>query len=235
MVGSGNVRRKRQALVTLLAGLLLAAGAAQGAWAQADEAGEVEREPVTMTIVDEDAVLLVTRVDGRDVVRVIGRTQVEHKSRAVWADQLEYDEAAGRATLTGSVELVDEGEDALNLTAQYLELDLNTDAAKAAGDVRFRRGEASGSADELYYGSYQELRALIEAELAGRSESVRRAVQETLQSFRDDDTIIVLKGRVDVRDGEREFQSEFVIINTRDDATVSLGRSAARLPGPSGE
>jgi len=40
---------------------------------------------------------------------------------------------------------------------------------------------------------------------------------------------------VDVRDGEREFQSEFVIINTRDDATVSLGRSAARLPGPSGE
>jgi len=60
-------------------------------------------------------------------------------------------------------------------------------------------------------------------------------VQETLQSFRDDDPIIVLKGRVDVRDGEREFQSEFVIINTRDDATVSLGRSAARLPGPSGE
>lgn len=235
-MGSGRgTGRRRQAVRALLAAWLAVAALGGAAAAQADEQGAAQREPVTMSILDDDAVLLVAKVDGRDVVRVFGRTKVEHKSRAVWADELEYDEGASRATLTGGVELIDEGEEGLNLSARYLELDLNTDAATATGDVRFRRGEAQGAADELYYGTFEELRGVIDAELAGRSEAVRRAVEETLQSFRADDKVIVLKGRVDVKDGDREFQSEFVVINTRDDATVSLGRSAARLPGPSGD
>ncbi len=184
-----------------------------------------------MTIMDDDAVMLITKVDGRDVVRVFGRTRVDHGSRSVWADELEYDEEASRAVMTGAVELVDEGDDGLNLTAQFLQLDLNTEAATATGDVSFRRGEAEGVADELYYGEFEELQAVSKR----RWRPVLRPCAghvETLSSFLADDKVLVLQGRVDMKDGEREFQSEFVIVNTRDDAMVSLGRSAARLPGP---
>ncbi|REJ32192.1 MAG: hypothetical protein DIU83_09245 [Bacillota bacterium] len=176
--------------------------------------------------------MFIAKVDGRDLVRVIGRTRLEHGSRTVWTDELEYDEEAGTARMQGDVELVDEGEDALSLTSQVLRLDLNSEAATATGNVRFTRGEASGTADELYYGRYADLRSVIEAELAARPDAVRRAVGETLGAFLDDDDVLVLRGRVDMKDGEREFQSEFVVINTRDDALVSLGRSSARLPGP---
>lgn len=232
-MGVGKMKgRRRLAGWALLFALFLTAAPGTVAATQEGGDGASDREPVIMTILDDEAVMLVTKVDGRDVVRVFGRTQVEHGTRSAWADELVYEEAAGRATLTGDVELVDEGEDGLDLTAQKVELDLNVDAATATGGVRFRRGDATGAADELYYGTYEDLRFVIEAELAARSEVVRRAVEETLRSFRDDDKVLVLKGRVDVKDGEREFQSEFVVINTRDDATVSLGRSAARLPGP---
>lgn len=233
----GNMKRRwGMAGFALAVSLCVAAAFGQAAFAQEDE-GSAEgsaraSEPITMTIMDDDAVMLITKVDGRDVVRVFGRTRVDHGSRSVWTDELEYDEEASRAVMTGDVELVDEGEDGLNLTAQFLQLDLNTEAATATGDVRFRRGEAAGVADELYYGEYENLQDVVDAELAARSEAVRRAVLETLRSFRADDKVLVLKGRVNMKDGEREFQSEFVIVNTRDDAMVSLGRSAATLPGP---
>lgn len=209
-----------------------AALAQEDGGAEADGAEGGGRRPVVMTILDDDAVMFIAKVDGRDLVRVIGRTRLEHGSRTVWTDELEYDEEAGTARMQGDVELVDEGEDGLSLTSQALRLDLNSEAATATGNVRFTRGEASGTADELYYGRYADLRSVIEAELAARPDAVRRAVGETLGAFLDDDDVLVLRGRVDMKDGEREFQSEFVVINTRDDALVSLGRSSARLPGP---
>lgn len=232
-MGGGTMKRLWSVMGFALAvALSIVAAVGPLASAQEDAGGAQTSEPVTMTIMDDDAVMLITKVDGRDVVRVFGRTRVDHGSRSVWADELEYDEEASRAVMTGAVELVDEGDDGLNLTAQFLQLDLNTEAATATGDVSFRRGEAEGVADELYYGEFEELQAVVDAALAARSEAVRRAVLETLSSFLADDKVLVLQGRVDMKDGEREFQSEFVIVNTRDDAMVSLGRSAARLPGP---
>lgn len=229
----GRMRGRATIFAALLTLIFSAAVLAQSVEEGADVDNDGgDRDPVTMTIMDDDAVMLIAKVDGRDVVRVVGRTLVEHGSRTIWTSELEYDEEAGHAEMAGDVELVDEGEDALNLTAQTLRLDLNTEAATATGDVHFERAEAQGSADELHYGEYEEVRSVIEAQLAARTEAVRRMVNETLAGFLADDKVLVLIGRVDMKDGEREFQSEFVIINTRDDAMVSLGRSSARLPGP---
>lgn len=224
--GRGWVRARSVVLAALL---VLAIGVV--ASAQTDGTA---KEPVTMVIMDDDAVLLIAKVEGRDVVRVFGRTQIDHRTRSVWTDELEYDEEAGYAVMTGSVELVDAGDDGLQLTADFLELNLNTEASVARGDVRFARQDASGTADELHYGEYAEVKAVIETELSARSDAVRRMINDTLAGFLADDKVLVLMGRVDMKDGDREFQSEFVIINTRDDAMVSLGRSAATLPGPDG-
>lgn len=222
-------------LVSVIAALLAFIGgapaSAQAPGEPVEEAG-AEKDPVTMSIMDDDAVLLITKVEGRDVVRVVGRTRVDHRRRSIWTNELVYDEEAGHAAMTGDVELVDHGDDGLNLTSDYLELNLNTEAAVAKGDVRFTRQDAAGTADELYYGELAHVHAVIEAEMTARPESVRRMVNETLGSFLADDEVLVLRGRVEMKDGDREFQSEFVIINTRDDAMVSLGRSAAKLPAP---
>lgn len=226
----------RVSVVALLLTLLVGAAAFAQPTDEAADAGDTGggREPVTMTIMDDDAVMLIAKVDGRDVVRVVGRTRVEHGSRTIWTSELEYDEEAGHAEMEGDVQLVDDSDDGLNLTARALRLDLNTEAATASGEVRFERGDAQGAADELHYGEYEEVQAVIEAQLAARTDAVRRMVNDTLAGFLADDKVLVLIGRVDMKDGEREFQSEFVIVNTRDDAMVSLGRSSARLPGPDG-
>lgn len=191
-----------------------------------------DKTPITMDILADDAVLVISKSDGRDIVRVIGRTRIDHKSRSVWTDELEYDEDAGYAVMNGDVELVDTGDDALNLNAAYLELDLNTEAAYARDDVRFQRDDAAGTSDVLHYGEYAELAAIIDAELSRRTPAAANAVRSVLSTFLADDKVLILQGTVDMIEGEREFRSEFVVINTRDDAMVSLGRSAATLPAP---
>lgn len=232
--GQTGLYRRAVAAVMVLA---LAAGAAVSAQEAGGPGGngEGDKKPIVMTIMDDNAVMLIAKVDGRDVVRVTGRTRLDHGSRSIWTDELEYDEDAGTAVMSGNVELLDHDEDALNLTSRHLRLDLNTEAAIATGGVRFARGAARGAADELHYAEYAALRPLIEAELALRPEAVRRTIRDTLSAFSDDDTLLVLRGGVDMKDGEREFQSEFVILNTEDDALVSLGRSAARLPRPAND
>lgn len=224
-------------LAAVVTGIVLIVGTAAGAQGKEvpPEPAGTATEPITMLIMDDDAVLLITKVEGRDVVRVIGRTQIDHRTRSVWTNELEYDEEAGRAVMTGDVELTDDGDDGLHLTSDHLELNLNTEAALAIGDVRFTRQNAGGTAHELHYGEYSDVYAVIEAELSIRPEAVRHMVQDSLTGFAPDDKVLVLRGQVDMKDGEREFQSEFVIMNTRDDAMVSLGRSAATLPGPDGD
>ncbi|REJ33181.1 MAG: hypothetical protein DIU83_06920, partial [Bacillota bacterium] len=78
-----------------------AALAQEDGGAEADGAEGGGRRPVVMTILDDDAVMFIAKVDGRDLVRVIGRTRLEHGSRTVWTDELEYDEEAGTARMPG--------------------------------------------------------------------------------------------------------------------------------------
>ncbi|OUM99421.1 MAG: hypothetical protein BAA04_08890 [Firmicutes bacterium ZCTH02-B6] len=200
----------------------------------ADQASGDAGSQIVMDILDEDALLLVQRLDGRDVVRVLGRSQVQHRQRTAWSNELEYDEGASRAVLRGDVELVDQGDDPLNLNADYVELDLDTDAAVARGSVRFVRQEARGRAEQLHYGDYAQLIPVIETELAARRTNAA-AVQAVLGEFLPDDRLLVLIGNVDMQDGDRAFTAEFVVINTRNEALLSVGRSAARLPGPGDE
>src|SRR5690606_36739636 len=72
--------RWRKAWGPVLVAVLLWAAAAGLAQAQgaSEKAGETggSREPVFLDIFDEDALLLVTRSEGRDVVRVLGGSQV---------------------------------------------------------------------------------------------------------------------------------------------------------------
>ncbi len=213
------------ALTFLLAAL--APGHAQGA----GEGGAGGDDEIVLNILDEDALLVVQRVDGRDVVRVLGRSQVSHRRRVAWSDELQYDEGQRRVVLRGAVELMDQGDDPLDLAADLLELDLDTEAALARGNVRFTQEDARGSAEELHYGEYAQLLPVIEAQLAARRSS-SAALQSLLVDFLPGDRILVLIGNVQVEDADRAFSAEFVVLNTRTDALLSVGRSAARLPGP---
>lgn len=227
--------RWRKAWGPVLVAVLLWAAAAGLAQAQgaSEKAGETggSREPVFLDILDEDALLLVTRSEGRDVVRVLGRSQVRHKRRTVWFDQLEYHEDANWAVLTGAVQLVDEGEDPLHLTADYMELDLDSETAFARGNVQFVQEAAEGSSDVLHYGEYSRLQPFIQEELAAR-QAAPAALEAALAQFRPDDAVLILIGNVQMYDGDREFAAEFVVYNIRTESLVSVGRSAARLPGP---
>lgn len=224
-------------MMTLLAAALVVGsnGARAQAAAQSDPhpaAEPASKRPITLDILDDDALLLISRGDGRDIVHVSGRARILHKDRTVWTDELLYDEQQSYAVMDGAVELVDEGDDGLNLTADHLELDLNTEAASARGDVQFERKETRGRADTLRYGEFSALRADIEAGLADRPQSVADRVLAAMSGFLADDEVLLLQGAVDLIDGDRQFRSDFVVINTRDDALVSIGRSVATLPGP---
>ncbi|MFO7311221.1 MAG: hypothetical protein C0P61_004080 [Bacillota bacterium] len=235
-LGWRKVRRLAGALALVFCMTAIGHGQAGGETG-AGTAGTEPRaggDQIIMDILDEDALLLVQRVDGRDVVRVLGRSQVRHRQRTAWANELEYDEGAGRAVMRGDVELVDEGDEPLNVVAGYLELDLDTEAALARGNVRFVRGDGRGRADELHYGEYAQLQPVIAAELAARRTNAA-AVQAFLADFLPEDRVLVLIGNVDMQEGDREFAAEFVVINTRNEALLSVGRSAARLPGPADE
>lgn len=218
---------------------LLLMGAAAGAQAQAQEEAEAgdsqaadqAADQIVLDILDEDALLIMSRVDGRDVVRVLGRNVVRHRERVVWSDELEYDQADGRAVMTGDVELVDEGDDPLQLSAAYLELDLDNETAMARGQVRFTQDEVRGTAEVFHYGEYSRLRSVIEAEFSARRAGAA-AIEAALADFLPDDRVLVLIDGVELQDGDREFITDFVVVNTRSDALLSVGRSAARLPGP---
>lgn len=229
-IGNGAVVAAAVVAFTLLTAFALV-GAATIASAQA-EGQPPGKQPITLDILDDDALLLISRTDGRDIVHVSGRARIRHKDRTVWTDELEYDEQQSYAVMHGAVELIDDGEDGLNLTAEHLELDLNTEAALARGDVQFVRADTRGNADSLRYGEYSRLRADIEAALAGRPATVAERVLGAIGSFLADDKVLLLEGDIDLIDGERQFRSELVVINTRDDALVSIGRSVATLPGP---
>lgn len=209
-----------------------AAGQAAVGQAAAGQAAAGDKEPITLDILDDDALLLIRKTDGRDIVHVLGRAVIRHKERTVETDELVYDEESSYAIMDGDVRLTDTGEDGLNLTADHLELDLNSEAALARGDVRFVRKESRGAADVLRHGEYESLQAEIDAALAGRPAATVERVRAVLQTFLPDDKVLLLEGNVDLVDGDREFRSELVVINTRDDALVSVGRSAAVLPGP---
>src|SRR5690625_3276275 len=128
--------------------------------------GAEAKEPITLDIMDDDALLLISKVDGRDIVRVVGRSRIRHKERTVETDELRYDEDNSYAVMQGNVELLDEGEDGLQLTADHLELDLNTESAFAQGGVRFVRKETRGTADTLRHGEFASLQEDIDAVLA---------------------------------------------------------------------
>ncbi|HEY8417943.1 MAG TPA: hypothetical protein VIK93_07905 [Limnochordales bacterium] len=213
-----------------LALLLVAAGGQALAQAETSDAGGDPEDQIIMEILDEDALLLVSRAEGRDVVRVLGRNVVRHRQRVVWSNQLEYDEEQRRAVATGDVELVDEGDEPLELFADYVELDLDNETAFARGHVRFTRDQLRGSAEEMHYGDYALLQAFIEEELRARRAGA--AVETVLAEFLPDDAVLVLMGAVHLNDGDREISTDFVVHNTRSEALFSVGRSAARLPGP---
>lgn len=224
-------------VVTIIVAMVmtLVALVGPGARVAARDAGGEQAEgkaPITLDILDDDALLLISKTDGRDIVHVLGRATIRHKERTVETDELLYDEERSHAVMDGDVRLVDEGEDGLNLTADHLELELDSEDAIARGNVRFERKDSQGVADVLRHGEFASLRAEIERVLAGRSSATVERVLRALDTFLPDDNVLLLQGNVDLVDGERQFQSEFVIINTRDDSLVSVGRSAATLPGP---
>src|SRR5690606_41083554 len=98
-LGWRKVRRLAGALALVFCMTAIGHGQAGGETG-AGNAGTEPRaggDQIIMDILDEDALLLVQRVDGRDVVRVLGRSQVRHRQRTAWANELEYDEGAGRA------------------------------------------------------------------------------------------------------------------------------------------
>lgn len=221
-------------VVTVAIAILLSAavfGGTVDVLAQQPE-GQGESQPITLDILDDDALLLILRDGDKDIVQVQGRSRIQHKERTVWANELQYDEEQSYAVMEGDVQLVDEGEDGLTLYADHLQLDLNTEAAFARGDVRFERTNTRGQADTLRYGQYSLLKEDIQAELMTRPATVAERVLQVMSSFADEDKVILLRGSVDLVDGDRQFRSEFVIVNTRDDALVSVGPSAATLPGP---
>lgn len=214
--------------------LLMTLAVVTGGDAAAAENAEAKEpsEPITLDILDDDALLLISKTDGRDIVHVLGRSQIQHKDRTIVTDELRYDEENSFAVMDGDVELVDEGEDGLNLTADHLELDLDTEGAFARGNVNFKRKDSRGVADVLRHGEFTALREDIERAIEGRPASTLERILSVLQTFLPEDKVLLLEGDVDLVDGERQFRSELVVINTRDDALVSVGRSAATLPGP---
>lgn len=228
--------RGRFVKATLVAVLFAALTLGGGTAVAADSSEQTkEKQPITLDILDEDALLLIERADGRDVVQVVGRSRIRHKDRTVLADELQYDEERSYAIMDGSVQLDETGEDGLHLTADHMELDLNTEGAFAEGNVHFERSDARGRADTLHYGRYSAMQQNIEQALSGRPERVAARVLTALASFLPDDDVLVLQGNIDLVDGDREFRSDFVVMNTRDDALVSIGRSTATLPGPDEE
>ncbi|MBO8142159.1 MAG: hypothetical protein H0Z37_08285 [Firmicutes bacterium] len=216
------------ALVVALAVALLASTAGYG-----QAGGEHEDDNrVLMDILDDDAVLIVREEDGRELVRVIGRNRIVHRQRVAWSDELDYDSGRGTAVMTGNVEVIDEGEDNLTLHADHVELNLDDETATATGNVRFVQGDTHGRSDRLHYGEYARVKAAIDAELSRRNEAALQSVREALAEFASGDRVLLLVGRVELEDGERSFNTELAVINTRSDAVLSLGRSSARLPGP---
>lgn len=225
----------RRGAVVLLAASVLALAVLAAGVGPATTASAADKTPITLDILDDDALLLIRKGDDGDVVHVLGRAVIRHKERTVETDELVYDEDRSYAVMDGDVQLTDTGEDGLNLTADHLELDLNTEAAYARGNVRFERKDSRGIADALRHAEYASMADEIAAALAGRPASTVARVQSVLDTFLPDDKVLLLQGNVDLVDGEREFRSELVVINTRDDALVSVGRSAATLPGPEDE
>lgn len=223
-------KRWRSGAVLLLAALLAGAPTVIGLAQEGAVAGD--KTPITLDILEDDALLLIRKTDDGDVVHVQGRALIRHKERTVETDELVYDEQRSYAVMDGDVQLTDTGEDGLNLTADHLELDLNTEAAFARGNVRFARKDSRGTADVLRHAEYATMADEIDAALAERPASTVARVRTVLDTFLPDDKVLLLEGNVDLVDGEREFRSELVVINTRDDALVSIGRSAATLPGP---
>lgn len=206
-----------------------------GVIAQEGDGKTGEKDLITLDIMDDDALLLISKIDGRDIVHVLGRSRIHHKERTVETDELRYDEENSFAVMDGDVQLVDTGEEGLNLLTEHLELDLDSEAAFARDGVQFERKDSKGTADTLRHAEYAALKEYIEGALAGRPTGTVERVRTVLATFLPDDKVLLLQGNVDLVDGEREFRSELVIINTRDDALVSVGRSAATLPGPEGE
>jgi len=212
-----------------LALLLAASGSALAQEQMGGASGDPE-DHVIMELLDEDALLLVSRVEGRDVVRVLGRNVVRYRQRVVWSNQLEYDEELSRAVVTGDVELFDEGEEPLELLADYVELQLDDETALARGNVRFSQDNLRGSAEEMHYGDFSLLQPFIEEQL--RARRAGSAVETVLAEFLPDDAVLVLMGAVQLYDADRTFNADFVVYNTRSEVLFSIGRSAARLPGP---